>query len=334
MTASPQLPSPVRTASAPAPPARNLRRCSIYSGSRRRARALQDRACRPGARVPGVRGARPRERLRSWRRWRRGALPAIRAGARALAGSARSRSRAVRAASRRSARGWRRSPDTPANPAAASAGSAEVWWKPRVAASAALALLLAGKLKFLLLGLTKVSTFASMFGFIARVLVDPRLAARARDRGSIYVHEMGHVAMLRRLGIHAGAPLFIPGVGALVMLKQHIADPVATRGSAWPVRCGDSAPRSPRGRLPGDRRADLAGDRGADRVPQPVQPDPVWQLDGARGFHALSRAGAAGSSICVMAARAVADRAWRLLVDRRRRCSFYQAVPRQTGTRP
>src|SRR6185295_15634917 len=54
---------------------------------------------------------------------------------------------------------------------------------------------------------------------------------------SIYIHEMGHVAMLRHLGIDASAPLFIPGVGALVMLKQHITDPLtdAKIGLAGPV---------------------------------------------------------------------------------------------------
>ena len=54
---------------------------------------------------------------------------------------------------------------------------------------------------------------------------------------SIYVHEMGHVAMLRRLGIAASAPMFIPGVGALVMLKQHVTDPLidAKIGLAGPV---------------------------------------------------------------------------------------------------
>ena len=48
---------------------------------------------------------------------------------------------------------------------------------------------------------------------------------------------MGHVAMLRRLGINANAPLFIPGVGAMVMLKQHITDPIvdARIGLAGPV---------------------------------------------------------------------------------------------------
>ena len=36
----------------------------------------------------------------------------------------------------------------------------------------------------------------------------------------IYVHEMGHVAELRRFGIAASAPMFIPGLGAFVSLKQ------------------------------------------------------------------------------------------------------------------
>ena len=38
---------------------------------------------------------------------------------------------------------------------------------------------------------------------------------------SIYVHEMGHVAMLRRYGIKSTAPMFIPGLGAMVRMKQY-----------------------------------------------------------------------------------------------------------------
>ena len=83
-----------------------------------------------------------------------------------------------------------------------------------------------GKLKFLLLGLTKLSTFASMFGFIAVYWSIHGWPLAVGLAGSIYIHEMGHVAMLRRLGIQAGAPLFIPGVGALVMLKEHVTDPI------------------------------------------------------------------------------------------------------------
>ena len=75
----------------------------------------------------------------------------------------------------------------------------------------AVALLTKGKV--LLLGLTKASTFFSMFammgvywtvfgGWLAVGLVL-----------SIYVHEMGHVFALMRYGVKASALLFIPGLG-------------------------------------------------------------------------------------------------------------------------
>src|SRR5262249_37599242 len=88
-----------------------------------------------------------------------------------------------------------------------------------------LVVLLLTKGKLLLLGLTKVSTLASMllsFGvywavwgwkFAAGLIV------------SIYIHEMGHVAWLARYGIKASAPMFIPGLGAMVRLKQYPQTP-------------------------------------------------------------------------------------------------------------
>src|SRR4030095_13695761 len=99
-------------------------------------------------------------------------------------------------------------------------------WRRGLVGVGAVLLLALGKLKFLLLGLTKLSTFVAMFAFFGVYwnLYGWPLAAGLVI--SIYIHEMGHVAMLRRLGIAAGAPLFIPGVGALVMLKQHVDDPV------------------------------------------------------------------------------------------------------------
>lgn len=102
----------------------------------------------------------------------------------------------------------------------------------RVAAGAGAMALLLWKLKFvvvfvvtkgklLLLGLTKSSTLFSMllsagvywtvwgwkfaFGLVI----------------SIYIHEMGHVAALGRFGFKATAPMFIPGLGALIRLRQH-----------------------------------------------------------------------------------------------------------------
>jgi Zn-dependent protease len=38
--------------------------------------------------------------------------------------------------------------------------------------------------------------------------------------GLIFVHEMGHVAALRRQGVPASAPLFIPFMGAVIGMKQ------------------------------------------------------------------------------------------------------------------
>jgi Zn-dependent protease len=164
------------------------------------------------------------------------------------------------------------------------------WWKPAIGGVAAVVLLLAGKLKFLLLGLGKMSTLLSMFGFIGVYWSIHGWPLAAGIAGSIYVHEMGHVAMLRRLGINASAPLFIPGVGALVMLKQHVTDPVidARIGLAGPVWGLGAAAVSwliylATGAGIWLAIAELTGFLNLFNL------TPIWQLDGARGFHALSR---------------------------------------------
>jgi len=164
------------------------------------------------------------------------------------------------------------------------------WWKPAIGGVAAVVLLLAGKLKFLLLGLGKMSTLLSMFGFIGVYWSIHGWPLAAGIAASIYVHEMGHVAMLRRLGINASAPLFIPGVGALVMLKQHITDPVidARIGLAGPVWGLGAAVVSWLIHLATGAGiwlaiAELTGFLNLFNL------TPIWQLDGARGFHALSR---------------------------------------------
>ena len=40
----------------------------------------------------------------------------------------------------------------------------------------------------------------------------------------IFVHEMGHAVAMRRLGIAAGAPVFIPFVGAVIAMKDRPRD--------------------------------------------------------------------------------------------------------------
>jgi Zn-dependent protease len=53
----------------------------------------------------------------------------------------------------------------------------------------------------------------------------------------MFVHEMGHVIQLRREGIRASAPMFIPGFGAMVMMKSMPDDALAEArvGLAGPV---------------------------------------------------------------------------------------------------
>ena len=146
------------------------------------------------------------------------------------------------------------------------------------------------KAKVLLLGLTQAKTFlsmaialgvyASMYGwqFALGLIV------------SIYIHEMGHVVWLRRFGIPASAPMFIPGLGAFVRLKAH------------PATVGEDARIGLAGPVWGAAAAVLALAL-AETVGRPIffaiarvgawinvfNLLPVWQLDGGRGFAALSR---------------------------------------------
>ncbi len=100
-----------------------------------------------------------------------------------------------------------------------------------------LAIVLLSKAKFLLLGLTKASTFLSMFAALGVYWAAFGGWFALGFVISIYIHEMGHVAALVRYGIKASAPLFIPGLGAVVLLKQELTDPKqdARVGLAGPI---------------------------------------------------------------------------------------------------
>ena len=168
-------------------------------------------------------------------------------------------------------------------------GGAKEWWG-RAGGVGAMALLLASKLKFLLLGLTKASTFISMFAFFGVYWSIYGWPLALGLVIGIYIHEMGHVAMLRRLGIGAGAPLFIPGVGALVMLKERVTDPLtdAMIGLAGPVWGLGAALTAlvmyfVTGRDVWFAIAQLTGLLNLFNL------IPIWQLDGSRGMHVLAR---------------------------------------------
>jgi Zn-dependent protease len=107
---------------------------------------------------------------------------------------------------------------------------------------------------------------------------------------SIYVHEMGHVERLRHYGIRATAPMFIPGFGAFVRLKQYPASPredarIGLAGPLWGAAAALAFLLL--GKLGGHPGAVAIGRVGAwinlfNLVP-------LWQLDGGRAFNALSR---------------------------------------------
>jgi Zn-dependent protease len=164
-------------------------------------------------------------------------------------------------------------------------------WRRALGGLATGALLLLGKLKFLLLGLTKASTFFSMFAFFGVYWSIFGWPLALGFVVTIYIHEMGHVFALRKLGLAAGAPLFIPGVGALVMLKEHPADAhidaeIGLAGPIWGLGAGLAAMAVFLAtRIP--IWAAIAHITGFINL---FNLTPVWQLDGSRGFHALNRA--------------------------------------------
>jgi len=168
-------------------------------------------------------------------------------------------------------------------------GGAAPWWRRGAAGLATAGLLLLGKLKFLLLGLTKASTLVSMFAFFGVYWSIYGWPLALGLVLSIYIHEMGHVAMLRRLGIDAGAPLFIPGVGALVMLKQHVMDPLtdAKIGLAGPV-WGLGAALAALAVYAVSAAPIWLAIAQLTAFINLFNLIPVWQLDGSRGMHALA----------------------------------------------
>lgn len=85
-------------------------------------------------------------------------------------------------------------------------------------------LLVLTKAKFLIFGLAKFKTLLSM---LATMGVYWSLYSWKFALGfvlGIYVHEMGHVWMLRQYGLRAAAPMFIPGFGAFVSMYDSPAN--------------------------------------------------------------------------------------------------------------
>lgn len=178
----------------------------------------------------------------------------------------------------------------------------EPQWVKRLGPLGAVALLLwkfkfvlaalLSKWKFFLFGLTKASTFFTMLASFGLYWTLYGWKFGLGFVLSIYVHEMGHVAALRRFGIPATAPMFIPGLGALVRLKTHPHTTVedATVGLAGPLS-GLVAALVCWGLwwLGGGGNSTWGALAHAGAWINLFNLLPVWQLDGARGLAALSR---------------------------------------------
>src|SRR5207244_1595879 len=80
------------------------------------------------------------------------------------------------------------------------------------------------KAKLLLFGLTKAGTFFSMLLSASLYWTMWGWKFAVGVVLSIYIHEMGHVQALQRYGIKATAPMFIPGFGDVIRLKQYPAN--------------------------------------------------------------------------------------------------------------
>ncbi len=112
-------------------------------------------------------------------------------------------------------------------------------WR-RWAGPLALLVVLATKLKWLFLALTKVKFVGAGLSALVSVGAYALIWGWSFAAGFVvllFVHEMGHVLQLRREGIPASAPFFIPFVGALVAMKRMPDDAAAEArvGLAGPV---------------------------------------------------------------------------------------------------
>lgn len=163
-------------------------------------------------------------------------------------------------------------------------------WKKGAAGIGPAILLAFTKGKLLLLGLTKLSTLLSMLAFagVYWALYGWKFAVGLVM--SIYIHEMGHVLTLREYGIPASAPMFIPGFGAFIRLKQLRITPIQDSrvGLAGPIYgLGAAAFALAAGYLTGAKVWDAIAHFGA--VINIFNLIPVWTLDGSRGFTSQTR---------------------------------------------
>jgi Zn-dependent protease len=163
-------------------------------------------------------------------------------------------------------------------------------WKKSATGIGSTLLLLLTKGKFILLGLTKLSTLLSMLAFAGVYWALYGWTFAIGMVFSIYIHEMGHVITLREYGIPASAPMFIPGFGAFIRLKQLRISPLQDSrvGLAGPIYgLAAAAFALAAGYFTHAKAWEAIAHFGA--VINLFNLVPVWQLDGSRGFASQTR---------------------------------------------
>jgi Zn-dependent protease len=185
-----------------------------------------------------------------------------------------------------------------------------VLWKAKF-----VVVLLLTKMKLLLLGFTKIGTLLSMLATMGAYWAMWGWPFAVGFVLSIYVHEMGHVSALRHYGIRASAPMFIPFVGAFVRLREslHSEWEDAIVGLAGPLWGLAAAVATYVAYVVTGMPIFGAVAHAAAWV-NLFNLLPVWQLDGGRGFTAMSRTHRLVAAGAVLAAFAVTHEPMLLIV--------------------
>ncbi len=162
------------------------------------------------------------------------------------------------------------------------------WLKRLGPIGAAIALLLP-KLKIILLALAKYKTILSMFAMMGVYWGAYGWRFAVGFVLGIYIHEMGHVYMLKHYGLRASSPMFIPFVGAFVSMydspKDHGQD--ARIGLAGPLFGAGAALMTLVPAYAGLGPVWLAIAHTTAYI-NLFNLTPVWMLDGGRAFRALN----------------------------------------------
>lgn len=146
------------------------------------------------------------------------------------------------------------------------------------------------KFKALLVGLTKGTTLLSMLASLGVYWTAWGWKFALGLVLSIYVHEMGHVFALQRYGFKASAPMFIPGLGALIRLQQKVvnAKEDAAIGLAGPIY-GFGAAIACLVLWLLTQAPIFAALAGVGAWINLFNLTPISSLDGSRGYRAMSR---------------------------------------------